>query len=130
MQVGTLRQRLLDEMAALPTVDCHSHTMPRREYEQTTERSLFTLRSYFARDFEQLTGRPWSSLAVGDDDERWVVLRAALERGRNVSFWRHNIVTYQGVFDFSDDDVTDANWRSLNERIKTYTARPDWYEHV
>ena len=127
---GAFRQRLLDEMAAIQTVDCHSHTMLRREYEQQRERSLFTIHSYFARDFAALTGRPWSSLAEGDDEARWALLRDALARGRNVSYWRHNVVTYQGVFDFAADDVTDANWRALNERIKADTARPGWYDHV
>ena len=37
--MGPFRQRLLDEMAAGPVVDCHSHTMLRREYEARGERS-------------------------------------------------------------------------------------------
>jgi predicted TIM-barrel fold metal-dependent hydrolase len=117
-------------MEALATVDCHSHTMLRREYEQPRERSLFTIQSYFARDFAALDGRPWASLAEGSDDERWARLRAVLARGRNVSYWRHNVVTYQGLFDLADDDVTDANWRALNEQIKADTSRPGWYDHV
>ncbi|HEX2184680.1 MAG TPA: amidohydrolase family protein [Chloroflexota bacterium] len=128
----SFRQRLLDELAALPTVDCHSHTMLRREYEAQGERSLFTIGSYFERDISGLTGRPAAALYEGaaDDAARWGRLRAVLARGRNVSYWRHNVVTYQGLFDLPDDDVTDENWAALNARIKERTAAPGWYDHV
>jgi uncharacterized protein len=126
------RQRLLDEMAALATVDCHSHTMLRREYERQPARDLFGVHSYFTRDVETVTGRSWSELFDGavDVETRWVRLRDILSRSRNVSYWRHNVVTYQGLFDLAEDDLTDANWRALNERIRSYTARPDWYDYV
>ena len=47
--MSSFRQRLLDEMVDVPTVDCHSHTMLRRDYEAlaAAERSLFTITSYF-----------------------------------------------------------------------------------
>jgi uncharacterized protein len=129
---GPFRQRLLDEMAAGPVVDCHSHTMLRREYEARGERSLFTIGSYFERDLSALAGRPAAELYAGaaDDAERWRRLRGVLARGRNVSYWRHNVVTYQGLFDLQGDDVTDENWAPLNERIKERTAQPGWYDHV
>ena len=128
---GGFRQRLLDEMEALPTVDCHSHTMLRRDYERR-QRDLFSIHSYFARDAAGLTGQSWETLfdPAVDDETRWGRLRDVLARSRNVSYWRHNVVTYQGLFDLTDDDLTDANWRGLNERIKAYTARPDWYDDV
>ena len=126
------RQRLLDEMESLATIDCHSHTLLRREYEQQGERSLFTISSYFERDVSGLIGRPAAALYDGatSDAERWQRLRAILARTRNVSYWRHNVITYQGLFGLEEDDVTDENWEALNARIKEYTARPAWYEHV
>ena len=126
------QQRLLDEMSALPTVDCHSHTQLRREYELRTDRSLFTLGSYFERDVSGLIGQPATALYEGcaTDAERWQRLRSVLPRTRNVSYWRHNVVTYRGIFGLEDDDVTDENWEALNERIKHQTAQPDWYDHV
>ena len=50
--MSSFRQRLLDEMVDVPTVDCHSHTMLRREYEAKAaeERNLFTMTTYFRRD--------------------------------------------------------------------------------
>jgi uncharacterized protein len=126
------RQHLLDEMAALPTVDCHSHTILRREYEGRRPLDLFTLTSYFDRDISALTGQSAAALYDGaaTDAERWQRLRGVLARGRNVSYWRHNVVTYQGLFDLDGDDVTDENWQALNDAIREQTARPDWYDHV
>ena len=50
--MSSFRQRLLDEMVDVPTVDCHSHTMLRREYEAKAaeDRNLFTMTTYFRRD--------------------------------------------------------------------------------
>ena len=114
------------------TVDCHSHTVGRREYEAQPEHNLFTMLAYFTRDIEGMTGAPDKDIYRGstDDAARWAVLREGLRRGRNVSYWRHHILTYQGLFDFEDDDVTDENWAALNARIKECTAQPGWYEHV
>ena len=80
---GPFRQRLLDEMAAGPVVDCHSHTMLRREYEARGERSLFTIGSYFERDLSALAGRPAAELYAGaaDDAERWRRLRGCWPGG-------------------------------------------------
>ena len=51
-----LRQRLVDEMAQVKTVDCHSHTMLKREYYQTGGLDLFSLMSYFNRDIVTTAG--------------------------------------------------------------------------
>jgi uncharacterized protein len=125
-------QRVLDQLVALPTVDSHSHTMLRSEYEALPERSLFTMGSYVERDFSGLIGKPAAEMYAGatSDTERWDRLKAVLRRTRNVSYWRHNVVTYQGIFGLQDDDLTDENWLGLNGRIKRDTAQPGWYEHV
>lgn len=133
--MNSFRQRLLDEMVAVPTVDCHSHTMLRREYEAIPahDRNLFTLATYFRRDISTIAGME-DHLGIYDgaqsDKERWQRLKTILERGRNVSYYRHNIATYQGIFDFTDDDINDSNWSELNERIKEWSARPGWYDDV
>ena len=128
----SFRERLLEEMAALRTVDCHSHTVGRREYEAQPEHSLFTMLAYFNRDMAGMSGTPDKDLYRGstDDAVRWPILRDALRRGRNVSYWRHHILTYQGLFDFPDDDVTDDNWAALNQQIKQRTSQPGWYDYV
>ena len=129
---GMFRQRLLDEMAALPTVDTHSHTLLRREYEAKPERSLFTIGAYFDRDINGLAGKGVAQLYAGAADaaERWRRLRPLLLRGRNMSTWRHAIVSFQGLFGLADDDLDDESWEALNDRIKKETAQPDWYDYV
>ncbi|MAG35521.1 MAG: hypothetical protein CL878_04650 [Dehalococcoidia bacterium] len=132
--MSSFRQRLLDEMADVPTVDCHSHTMLRSEYEARAaeDRNLFTITTYFRRDMSGIIGTGHERLYddAQSDEERWQRFKHTLDRGRNVSYYRHNIATYQGIFDFADDDLTDDNWSALNERIKEWTARPDWYDDV
>ena len=129
---AALRQRLHDEAESLATVDCHSHTVLRQQYATQAPLDLFRLTSYFERDIAGLTGRSGAELYAGcaDDAARWSRLRGVLARARNVSYWRHNVVTYQGLFDLAADDVTDDNWAALNARIVERTGAPDWYDHV
>jgi len=126
------REQLLTEMDSLKTVDCHSHTCLRSEYYQAGPRSLFDIGSYFDRDIESVTGQmPQAMYANCDsDEERWQRLKGVLDKARNVSYWRHNLVTFKGLFDLADDELTDDNWRGLNERIKEKTADPNWYDNV
>jgi len=124
---GTLRQRLLAAMERVRTVDCHSHTMLEREYRKAGGFNLFNLMAYFGRDIVGVLG---TTLPGGSDDERWATLKAVLEKARNVSYWRHNVVTYRRLFGLRGEELTDRNWRSLNRRIKSKTAEPDWYRHV
>jgi len=126
------RERLLTEMEALQTVDCHSHTCLKREYYEAGPRSLFDLNSYFARDIQSVTGQtPEQMYAECDSDEqRWQRLKRVLDKARNVSYWRHNMVAFQGLFDLEDDELTDDNWRGLNERLRERTGDESWYHHV
>jgi predicted TIM-barrel fold metal-dependent hydrolase len=128
----TFRDDLLAEMQDLRTVDCHSHTCLRSEYYEAGPRSLFGLGSYFDRDIQSVTGKATGDLYADceSDQERWQRLRGVLDRARNVSYWRHNVLTFQELFDLQDDDVTDDNWRALNERIAERTADEGWYHHV
>jgi hypothetical protein len=129
---SSLRDRLLQEMQSIRTVDCHSHTALRSEYYEFPERSLFTMMAYYEREIQNATGKSSGQLYEGatSDEERWQRLKPVLDRTRNESYWRHNIVTYQALFDFEDDDLTDGNWEPLNQRIMERTAEPGWYHHV
>ena len=127
----TLRDRLLAEMEAVRTVDCHSHTMLEREYRKAGGFDLFNYMAYFNRDIESVANQPpHQALAGHTDDERWARLKAILQQSRNVSYWRHNVVVYRSLFGLRAHDLTDRNWRGLNQRIKSKTAQPDWYRHV
>jgi predicted TIM-barrel fold metal-dependent hydrolase len=127
-----LREELLAEMRSLQTVDCHSHTCLRREYYKGGPRSLFTFHGYFDRDIQSVTGKTGAELYADceTDDQRWGLLKPVLDKSRNVSYWRHNIVTFQTLFDLPDEDLRDDNWEALNETIRRRTADPDWYHHV
>ncbi len=128
----TLREELLAEMQALRTVDCHSHTCLEKEYRDAAPLTLFSLMSYFERDINSVTGKSSAQLYEGaeTDAQRWAALKAVLERARNVSYWRHNVVVYRELFDLPDEELHDDNWEALNERIKERTADEDWYRHV
>ena len=122
-----LRERLLAAMGRVATVDCHSHTMLERDYRARGGFDLFSLMSYFNRDIAGIRGGP---LPGGTDDERWAALKEVLDKARNVSYWRHNVVAYRMLFGLRAQEVTDRNWRALNERIQRKTAQADWYRHV
>ncbi|MEA3403490.1 MAG: amidohydrolase family protein [Armatimonadota bacterium] len=127
-----LRDELLARMRSVQTVDCHSHTTLRSQYYQAGPRSLFTLMSYFERTIGSVTGGGSGELYEGceTDEQRWQRLKPVLQKARNISYWRHHIVTYQELFDLADDDLTDDNWRAVNDAIRERSADPDWYHHV
>jgi len=128
----TFRNHLLAEMEAIEAVDCHSHTCLRSEYYEAGPRSLFSLGSYFDRDIQSVTGQASGGMYADCDcdEERWQRLKSVLKQARNVSYWRHNLVAFKGLFDLEEDELTDDNWRGLNERIQEKTADENWYHHV
>ncbi|MBM3211382.1 hypothetical protein FJZ33_04115, partial [Candidatus Poribacteria bacterium] len=126
------REELLEMMGEIQTVDCHSHTCLKRDYYKSGTRNLFNLMSYYEREINSATGKGSGDLYSNakSDAERWECLKPVVKRTRNVSYWRHNVVVYQKLFDMEGDDVTDSNWEKLNENIKSKTADPNWYHHV
>jgi uncharacterized protein len=127
----TLRDGLLGLIRRTPVVDCHSHTMLRRDYCQE-QWSLFNLMSYFARDIASVTGKDVGTLMDGakNDQERWERLKGVLEKSRNVSYWRHYILMYQELFGLKGDDLTDRNWKGVNEQIKKKAGGATWYDDI
>lgn len=128
----SLRDRLLEAMQDLRTVDCHSHTCLRQEYYRSGRKDLFTLMSYFERDLQGTTGQSSGQLyaQASSDEERWAILKGVLARTRNVSYWRHNLVMYRELFGLEGEELDDSNWRTVNERIQERSADPYWYDHV
>lgn len=132
--MSVLRDRLLDEMRAMRIVDCHSHTELRRDY-YAQMRNLFTMRSYFNREIAAQIGADdylYDAIYGGckTDEERWQLLKSAIARAGNTSYWRHNLITYRKFFDLHEPELTDDNWQRVNQAIKTKTADPDWYRWV
>lgn len=126
---GSLRDDLLAEMRSVRTVDCHSHTASKAEYGQEAPLDLFRLQAYFPREIEAIAG-PDPYAGADSDEERWRRLEAILDKARNTSYWRHNMMMYWRLFGLDDPELTDANWREVNEQIREKTADPGWYDHV
>jgi len=126
------RDELLEVMQEIRTIDCHSHTNLKSEYYKWGKLNLFNLMSYYERDIQSVAGKGSAQLydGISSDAEKWERLKPVVERSRNVSYWRHNVVMYRELFDLEDDDVTDDNWEKLNETIKEKTADPNWYHYV
>ena len=126
---NSLRQQLLSELEEIKTVDCHSHTHLRRTYYETGGFDLFSLMSYFQRDIDSTAGEAIYQGAK-TDEERWLRLKTVLEKSRNVSYWRHNLVVYQKLFGLKEAELSDENWRLVNESIRQKSQDPPWYDHV
>ena len=121
----SLRQEFLAAMRECEVVDTHSHTRFPDRYYAEGPYDLFSLNSYFERDIVGLLGKdPYHGCST--DEEKWERLRTALYKGQNITYWRHNIVAFKKYFDFTDDDVTDENWKALNDSIRRKTADPNW----
>jgi predicted TIM-barrel fold metal-dependent hydrolase len=123
------RQELLAELEKIKTVDCHSHTQLKSAYYENGPFDLFSLTSYFDRDIQSTAGGPIYEGAK-DDKERWLRLKQVLCKSRNVSYWRHNLVVYQKLFGLTDNELTDDNWRQVNDAIRRKSKDSSWYDHV
>ena len=129
---SALRDELLAVMENVQTVDCHSHTASREQYYEAAPLSIFNLSSYFFRDIESVTSVAPATLYEGceSDEQRWERLKDVLAKARNVSYWRHNIVAFQALFGLEGDDLTDDNWRAVNEAMAERSVDPGWYDYV
>jgi predicted TIM-barrel fold metal-dependent hydrolase len=127
-----LRAELATCLDTLPVVDCHSHTRLRREYVAQGPWNLFQMTASFDREIGALLPTMPGPLpdSQAPEEQRWGHLREILKRARNESYWRHNLVVYRELFGLEDEELTDANWQPLNERIKAQTADPNWYHQV
>ncbi len=126
------REELLSAMQEIRTIDCHSHTVLKRDYYKSGQFDLFNFMSYYEREIFSATGKGSGQLyaSAKSELEKWNIFKSVIERTHNVSYWRHNIVMYRELFNLEDEDVTDDNWEKLNETIKQKTADPNWYDHV
>ena len=126
---NSFRQQLLSELGAVKTVDCHSHTHLRRSYYEAGGFDLFSLTSYFERDIVSTAGDAIYQGAK-TDEERWLRLEKVLRKSRNVSYWRHNLVVYRKLFGLEETELTNSNWKLVNESIRQKSQDPLWYDYV
>jgi len=127
---AAVRQEILDLLTSLRTVDGHSHTALRSQYESHLPKRLFDYMGYFGRELAYLAETAYKAPAPDDDEAAWKRLRHALERAANVTYWRHVLVTFREIFGFEYDELTDDNWRDLNDTIRRKTSEPGWYHRI
>ncbi|MBT3380019.1 MAG: amidohydrolase family protein [Lentisphaerae bacterium] len=127
--VQSLRQTILTELESIKTVDCHSHTRLESEYYANGPYDLFSLTSYFQRDLASTAGGD-AYAGAKTAEERWERLRTVLAKSRNVSYWRHNLVVYRTLFGLEESELTDANWKRINDAIQQHSTNADWYARV
>ena len=127
---SALRDEILELLGSIRTVDGHSHTALRSQYEAQLPRRLFDYMGYFGRELAYLTETVYKEPAPDDDEAAWDRLRLALGRASNITYWRHVLLTFREVFGFEYEELTDDNWRSLNDTIRQKTAEPGWYHRV
>ena len=126
-----LHQRFLDELSSFKIIDGHSHRWSKSGYYQQ-DLNLFTLINLVNREIASASGARMAELTKDctTDQQRWEIFRKVLPRIRNTSYWRHYIVTYQQLYDFNDDELTDDNWEALNEQIKMRSKDPKFYDYM
>jgi len=129
---SALWKRLHQEACQVRAIDCHVHTYTEAEYEHTrTGLDLFTLLGYFARDISGLEEVHGLSLAqCKTDSEKWTVLRKVLDLAGNVTYYRHLWHVYRELYGLGNVELSDRNWRGVNQKIKQCSQRRDWYRQL
>lgn len=127
-----LLNRLKQEVDAIPIADAHDHIMERRE-SLGRDVDLFDVfdRTYVKADFVS-AGMPVDDWVREEFDpaEGWRRIRPYIHRVRNTSYYRSLIGAFRDLYDFTDDELNDGNWRELSDKIQAANKRKDWYHHV
>ena len=62
-----------------------------------------------------------SQFPVEKSEEHWLAGRELLERLRPLTTYRALRIAFEDLYDFAGEDITDENWRELNEKVvRTY----------
>ncbi len=143
MQKRQTLERVEEEIAAIPIVNSHEHIRP-AEKIRTREVDLwdFFANCYVNADFVSAGFPGWvregySDPEVGweegsyDPEAAWKDMREWLPRVRNTAYFRALMLAFRELFDFpATQELDDANWRELNEKLNAANKRPDWYGYV
>jgi hypothetical protein len=118
-------ERLHAYIATLPVVDCHEHTLLPDSRPVVVD--LWTiLRNSDVCDDLISAGMP----AEWRPDLDWDRAAPYLGAVENTGFWRSLLLAFRELFDFTADELTSENWRSLSQAIQAANLRPDWYAEV
>ena len=120
-----LFETLHDYISALPSIDCHEHTLLPEARPQPVDLWTVFRNSDVADDLIS-AGMPASDRPALD----WECAAPYLPAVRNTGFYRSLLLAFQNLFDFDTNELTAANWPILSEYLQASNARPDWYEEV
>lgn len=126
-------RRIKTHLDATPAIDTHDHLPPfdvmRGRVE--TERGLgMTLQSVWQNSyytwFNPLTGWPKS----GNFEEWWAKAKHDFDNARATSFYRYQLPAFTDLYGVDFDILTDAQARSLNDKIFDHYRDANWIYEV
>lgn len=143
MEKGRVLDRIGEEIVSVPIVNSHEHIRP-AEKVRAREVDLWDLfaNSYVNADFVSAGFPGWvregyPDPEIGwekdkyDPEAAWQEMREFLPRVRNTAYFRGLLLAFRELFDFpADEELSDGNWRELNDKLHAANRRPDWYHYV
>lgn len=122
-------RRFLDGM---PVVDMHEHLREGSEVRGINVDLFDLLGETYLRDDLVSSGMPpeaWNRPRF-DPEEGWRRLSLYLSEVEATGYFRGLLAGFRELYGFSDERLTDGNWRGLSESIQANARREDWYRHV
>src|SRR5262245_30669844 len=116
---------LATAIASLAVIDCHEHTFLSDARPRPMDLWQVVRNSDLGDDLIA-AGMPAADRPALD----WARASPFLPAVRNTGFYRSLALAFGDLFDLQDDELTDANWALLSERIQRANERPDWYDEV
>ncbi len=128
--MNKIRQRLGDEIAAMPVFNYHEHCWKAfsTDHEQELDLPYFLYFGYLSSnlraagldqtpDFDYL-----SDPQLEDGSERaWSLMAPYLEVVRNTVFYRYLLISLRDLFDIEENDLYGETWRRASQRIRQYS---------
>ena len=123
-----LAQRIEQMISRTTIIDPHTHI----RCDQPTAPDLASLMSYhWVRTELTAVGMPAADFDPGlPADERVRRSIPYLKRMRNTAMAWCLYRIFQDLYDFSDHDLTEANYRALFDRVEASGRDPGWFDHV
>jgi glucuronate isomerase len=124
-----LRNRLFDELNALPLIDPHSHINPHAPASTTL---ADILGYHYYTELAHSAGLPKARIEEPKLEAKEKVRRLVEALGplENTIQYSWLVEMAREFFDFQDELVTPDNWESLYDTAAARMAQPDWAEQV
>ena len=131
MDRRTWREEVAEVVAATGVVDCHHHTQGASQ-RKANPPGLFSFidASYWHMDLVA-AGMPLDGYAAdgATDERKWAIIRKYLPKARNTTYYRAVNRGFQDLFG-TKGDLSDDNWREIDERLRAASGDDDWFEEV